>query len=118
MTASRIIRLVERRSRLCHLRRGDLDYLLAYHRAHLDVQPGHRRGVYRLTPRGYVGMIGAPECRLEIKPKIPLLNVLHLLDPDDSLTLASGLIQHNSAAGLLELLAGRFANLLAERVAA
>jgi 5-methylcytosine-specific restriction enzyme subunit McrC len=111
-----VIRLVERRSRLCRLRRDDLDFLLAHHRTHLDVQPTHQRGVYRLTPRGYIGVIDAPRARIEIGPKIPLANVIHLLDSDEALRLP--VTVGGASGGLIELLAERFAALLAERVAA
>jgi 5-methylcytosine-specific restriction enzyme subunit McrC len=99
---------------LCRLRRDDLDFLLAQHRSHLDVQPTRLRGVYRLTPRGCVGVIDGPHARFEIEPKIPLANVVHLLDSDVArdLPLAPG------PGGLIDFLTSRFVTLLHERVAA
>lgn len=116
-TSARTIRLIERRSRLCRLPREDLDFLLAHHRSHLDVTPTHRRGVCRLTPRGHIGVIDAPGTRFDIEPKIPLANVLYLLDPDNALTLPP-IVEGHSCIGLIDVLAQRFAALLAERVTA
>ncbi len=75
------------------------------------------RGTYRLTPRGCVGVIDALTTRIDIEPKIPLANVLHLLDPDGALAVPP-LTAGRAPRGLIEALAGRLMALLMERVAA
>src|SRR6266446_5641855 len=80
-TPRRTLVLTERRSAAGRLTPADVDYLLAEHRAHIDLVPTGRRGRYRLTPTGHVGTISAPTCRIVIRPKIPLENLFHLLDP-------------------------------------
>lgn len=111
MSERRVIRLVERRGRNCRLLADDIDFLLTQHAAQLELRPTGRRGVVRVTPRGYVGVIEAPSSRLEIEPKIPLVNLLHLLDPDEVIGVRAG------SGGLLELLAGRFAQMLGQQLA-
>jgi 5-methylcytosine-specific restriction enzyme subunit McrC len=102
----------------CRLTPADVDFLLAGHRAHLELTPTGHRGRYRLTPTGHVGIIVAPTCRLVIRPKIPIADLFHLLDP----TAPVPAIEDSAAAAPgtegLNFLAGRLARLLAERVAA
>ncbi len=109
--------LTERRTTTCRLARPDVDFLLGAHRAHLDLLPAGRRGHYRLTPRGHVGIVVCPTCRLLIRPKIPIENLFHLLDPAGPVPTA--LDQSTPAAGAegLDFLAGRLAHLLQERSA-
>jgi 5-methylcytosine-specific restriction enzyme subunit McrC len=73
--------LEERRPRLCRLSHADASFLIREHRCHLDVLPDPRPHRYRLVANGYVGVILAPSLRLVIRPKLPLRNLLHLLDP-------------------------------------
>src|SRR5205085_5396925 len=73
--------LTERVSAECCLSAATLDFLLAEHRTHLELVPTGQPGHYRLTPAGFVGILVSPDCRLVIQPKIPLANVLHLLEP-------------------------------------
>ncbi len=89
MTPSRLrtIFLTERVATEVGLARRDLDYLLAEHATHLTLAPGARPGRYRATAGGYVGTIGAPSCRLVIRPKVPLANFFHLLTPEQPIRL-------------------------------
>src|SRR5579862_3793877 len=75
------VRLRERVPRCVRLAPEDAAFLLTHHRSHLEVMPTTRRHVHRLTALGYVGVIAAPRCRLVLRPKIPLANLFHLLDP-------------------------------------
>jgi 5-methylcytosine-specific restriction enzyme subunit McrC len=108
------LHLTERQPTSCALAAADIDYLLAHHTAQLEIRP-QCRGQYQLTPRGYVGTLLTPGLRLEIAPKIPLRNVLHLLDSDLPL-----LPQHDTVATmpgqvLLNTLAARLAQLMRQQ---
>lgn len=103
----RTLHLTERRPTCCELAAADAAYLLAHHHTHLDIRP-QPHGQYQLTPRGYVGTILTPNTRLVLAPKIPVRNVLHLLDdelPDwlaeDAVTTAPGQLLLDALAGLL-----------------
>lgn len=112
----RTVTLTERLPRTVRLHRADADFLLARHRAHVEVLPTTERGRYRLTALGHVGSIIAPTVRLWVRPKLPAVNLLHLLDPAVP---PPELPDHaGPAADLLPFLAGRLADRLAERVAA
>jgi 5-methylcytosine-specific restriction enzyme subunit McrC len=112
------ILLRERRSRECRLSRADVDLLLADHRPHIEVIPTNQRGRYRLTPTGHVGTIVLPTRRLVIRPKIPLVNLFHLLDPTSPPPVIDDRAETVVGTAALDLLAGRLAALLAERAAA
>src|SRR5689334_13724119 len=112
MSAPRTIFLRERVPRECRLSRADVDLLLADHRPHVEVVPTHQRDRYRLTPTGHVGTIVLPTRRLVIRPKVPLVNLFHLLDP----TIAPPVIDDRAETVIgteaLDFLAGRLAALL------
>lgn len=95
----------------------DVDFLLTRHRAAVQLLPTRQPGVFRVTPTGHVGTILAPDCRLVLRPKIPLRNVLYLLDADAELP---ALTDESAATSdeMIDLLAAQFARRLAERVAA
>jgi 5-methylcytosine-specific restriction enzyme subunit McrC len=114
----RLIRLTERVPRVVRLRRADADFLLARHRGHVEVVPTGRPGRYRLTALGFAGVIAAPSCRLALRPKLPAVNLFHLLDPLAPPPAAADHTAPVDGDRLLDLLAGRLAGLLAERVAA
>jgi hypothetical protein len=114
----RTLFLRERRPRECRLARADVDHLLADHRPHVELVPAHRRGVYRLTPTGHVGTIVLPTRRLVIRPKVPLANLFHLLDPDSPPPVSDDRADTVPGTEALDFLAGRLAALLAERAAA
>ncbi len=114
----RTIRLQERRSRDCRLTPADVAFLLGEHRAHVDVAGTARRGFYRLTPRGHIGTIVAPGCRLVIRPKIPLQNLGVLLEPGRRLPADDDRVTAVPGFEVLDFLAGRLAQLLTERAAA
>jgi 5-methylcytosine-specific restriction enzyme subunit McrC len=112
------ILLRERVPRECRLSRADVDFLLAEHRAHVDVVPIHHRGRYRLTATGHVGTILLPTRRLVIRPKIPLASLFHLLDPASPPAIVADRTATIPGSEALGFLAGRLAALLAERTAA
>src|SRR5262249_30227697 len=57
-------------------------FLLAHAPTVIEVVPTLDRGVYRLTPRGYIGWVDGPTRRFAIRPKLPWPNVLMLLGLD------------------------------------
>jgi 5-methylcytosine-specific restriction enzyme subunit McrC len=110
--------LTERTAAMCRLSMADVDFLLAEHRAHVEVLPTRRRGRYRLTPTGHVGIIAAPHSRLVIRPKVPVRNLFHLLDPTGPLPAVDDEAAVEPGTEGLDFLAGRLAWLLTERAAA
>jgi 5-methylcytosine-specific restriction enzyme subunit McrC len=110
--------LTERVPHRCRLRPADVAFLIAHHRTHLHVGPTGRRHVYRLTPRGYAGVVVAPGCRLVIRPKITLDNLFFLLDPAAPIPEAPDRTATVPGGEVLDFLAGQFACRLAERAAA
>jgi 5-methylcytosine-specific restriction enzyme subunit McrC len=110
--------LTERIAAECRLSSVDVDALLSHHRAHVRLTPTGRRHRYRLTPLGHVGVIVVPHCRLVIRPKIPLRNLFHLLDPLTPVPIHEDRVDHPDGSEVLDFLAGRLAHLLAERAAA
>jgi 5-methylcytosine-specific restriction enzyme subunit McrC len=114
----RTLTFTERVSAKCRLTAADVDFLLANHRAHLRLVPAGQPGCYRLTPTGHVGTLVTPTCRLVIRPKIPVTNLFHLLEPDESLPITEDRAATQPGTEALDFLAGRLARLLAERSAA
>lgn len=114
----RTLTLTERVPAECRLAPGDVAFLLAEHRTHLELLPTGRRDRYRLRPFGVVGVLVAPTCRLVIRPKIPLRSLFHLLDPTAAWPGAVDQSTPAPANDLLGFLAGQLACCLAERVAA
>ena len=110
-------RLIERTAAECRLDPDDVDFLLSAHRAHVQLSPTRQRDVYRLTPRGHVGTIVAPACRLLIRPKIPVRNLFYLLDPTGPVPAAEDRTAAAPGTELLDFLAGQLARLLSERAA-
>lgn len=110
--------LTERIPADCRLSAADVAFLSRRHRAHIRLSPSNKRGHLRLTPTGHVGTIVAPRCRLVIRPKIPLANLFHLLDPESSVLTAADRSTPSAADEILDFLASRLARLLAERSAA
>src|SRR3954469_25275700 len=110
----RVIRLIERVPRVVRLRRADVDYLLAHHRGHVELTPTGSAGRYRLTALGVAGIIATPHVRLAIRPKLPAVNLWQLLDPLHAPPAEVAVNAPVDAGRLLDLLAGRFAALLAE----
>jgi 5-methylcytosine-specific restriction enzyme subunit McrC len=110
--------LTERVGRCCRLAPADVDFLVAEHRAHLTLLPTGEPGCFQLTPRGYVGTIVAPGCRLVIRPKIPLKALGYLLDPTGDLAATPDQATTGPGTDLLDLLAVRLAALMTQRAAA
>jgi 5-methylcytosine-specific restriction enzyme subunit McrC len=114
---ARTLVLTERKPHACRLAPDDVDFLLANQRGRVEVLPTSRRQVYRLTATGYVGILVAPRRRIVIRPKIPLRNLFHLLDPDADLPANT-----NAAAPAgdeaLNFLAAQFVARLRERLEA
>jgi 5-methylcytosine-specific restriction enzyme subunit McrC len=109
--------LTERVPGECDLTPADVAFLLAEHGTRLRLLPTARPGRYRLTSLGHVGVIVAPNCRLILKPKVPLKSLFYLLDPaalpppiDDRVTPAPG-------TEALDFLAARLAQLMTARAA-
>lgn len=100
--------MVERRTREVRLPRGEADFLLSKAAGVIDLQPGYGRGVYRLTPRGFVGVLDGPAVRYDIRSKVPWANLLMLL----------GLADRPFAARDPEEPAGRLLDALALELAA
>ncbi|MCI0464343.1 MAG: McrC family protein [Gemmataceae bacterium] len=107
--------LTERTSTECPLSPEDVEFLLTAHRGHLDLVPTHQRDLYRLTPRGHVGTIVAPHCRLLIRPKIPLENLFFLLDPADTPPPTPDHTTTTPGSELLDFLAAHLAQLMTDR---
>ena len=93
----------------------DVDFLLAHHRAHLQLWPTRQAGVFRITATGHVGAILAPGCRLLLQPKIPIRNVLYLLDDHAGLPALTDTTTATPGGDVLELLAAQLAHRLTER---
>jgi len=113
-----VIRLTERVPRTVRLRRDDVDHLLVNHRGHVEIIPAGERGIYRLTARGFVGVIPTPNRRFVLRPKLPAANVFHLLDP---LAPTPAFVDHSmpvDGTAVLDILAARLAVLLRDRSAA
>jgi 5-methylcytosine-specific restriction enzyme subunit McrC len=112
------ILLTERVAADCPLTPADVDFLQSNHRGHVHLAPTGRSDCYRVTPRGHVGTIVGPDSRLLIRPKIPLRNLFHLLDPTGPLPETEDHTAAESGTAALDFLTGRLARLLAERAAA
>ncbi len=117
-SSGRTVRLRERMPRDVRLSPADAAFLLASHRPHIELSPTTRRHVYRLISRGYAGVIVAPRCRFILRPKIPLANLFHLLDPLAEMPFVSDAVIPADGDALTNFLAGRLARCLAERGAA
>jgi 5-methylcytosine-specific restriction enzyme subunit McrC len=101
------VHLVERRARRVRVPRGDVEFLLANARHVVNVVPTFKRGVYHLTPRGYVGWLDTPTLRIAIAPKVPWPTVRMLLDlPHTAHECGS---EVDPGGGLLDALAREFA---------
>lgn len=118
MTPRRTIVLTERVPVECPLKQRDVDVLRAGHRAHVRLAPADRRGSYRLVNTGHVGTIVAPGCRLVLRPKLPLRNLFHLLDPAANVEVFADRAAPQTGTEALDFLANRLAFLLEERSAA
>ncbi len=106
----RTLRLVERRTLEVRLPHADVAFLLANARHLVEVVPAFQRGMYRITPRGYVGWFDSPTRRFAIAPKIPWPNVQMLLGISHAEH--AGANDAEPDAGLLDVLAREFASQL------
>jgi 5-methylcytosine-specific restriction enzyme subunit McrC len=61
---------------------ADVAFLQEHHPGRFQLTPTGRRGRIRLVSLGHVGVLDLPRCRLIVQPKIPLRNLLFLLDGD------------------------------------
>jgi 5-methylcytosine-specific restriction enzyme subunit McrC len=109
----RTLFLTERIPALCRLHPADVAFLAGHHATHVELVPAGRRHVYRLTPRGRVGVLVAPRCRLVIRPKIPLDNLFFLLDPTAPVPAAPDRAAGMPGHEVLDFLAGQLAGRLA-----
>lgn len=108
----RTLHLIERRTREVELRRAEVDFLLAHARNVIDIVPTFRHRVYRLTPRGFVGVLDSTTVRFVIRPKLPWANLLLLLGLASSPAPAGERVEPGS--GLLAVLAEELASRLVE----
>lgn len=108
----RAIPLTERRTRPARLPRDEAVFLMAHARHVIDVAPTAERGVFKLTPRGFVGFIDGPTVRYTIGPKIPWPNLCLLLGlaPESETEAAGDAVEPD--ARLLAVLATAFAERL------
>jgi 5-methylcytosine-specific restriction enzyme subunit McrC len=117
-TARHTLHLVERTPRVVRLGRSDVDHLLAHHRGRFELSPTGDRGRYRLTALGYVGVVLTLGRRFVIRPKLPVRNLFHLIDPDADVPIVEDRSSAETGRDLLDLLAGQLARLLSERAGA
>jgi 5-methylcytosine-specific restriction enzyme subunit McrC len=118
MTPPRTLHLIERHTRLCRLAPVEVDFLLAHHRASLEVLPTAERHIYRITPGGVSGVLITPRRRIVISSKVPLANLFLLLDPLADLPFQRDQVQPTNGSEIIDLLAGQFAAKMLERAAA
>jgi 5-methylcytosine-specific restriction enzyme subunit McrC len=118
MTISRTLYLIERRSHLYRLAPAEVDYLLAHYCTAIEVLPTDRRHVYRLTPAGVAGVIVTPRRRIVISSKVPLRNLLLLLDPADDPPAVRDTVRPSDGSEVIDLLAGQLALRMSERSSA
>lgn len=107
------LRLVERRRQVCTLAGDEVRFLLRQHRTHLELTPTERRQRWLVRPAGVAGVLTTPRRAIVIEPKMPLDNVLLLLDAatvGDDAPIAT-----TAGGGLLDLLAGLLARRMRER---
>jgi len=98
---------VERRLHPC-----EIEYLLEHHRDHLSFAPTRQRHVWRITTGGHVGVLHTPLRRIIVSAKIPLVNLLYLIDPDTD----PKLIRDPATPGQGQEVLDLFALLLAQRM--
>src|SRR5262249_3262877 len=65
------IHLIERRPHRVRLAADEAAWLRASARGVVEVMPEAARGIYRLTPGGFVGTLFGPRRRIEIASRIP-----------------------------------------------
>ena len=81
MSGPRTLRLTEYRPREVRLRRADVDALRAHPRRPIGVVPTRQSRRYRLTAKGFAGVLHTPNLRIVLRPKVPAANLYMLLDP-------------------------------------
>lgn len=113
----RTIHLRERRPRDLHLPADVVRTLIGLPSRPLDLVPlGGRR--WRVTPRGVAGVLLTSSVRFHIRPKLPLGNLLRLIDPDLPLPAEEDFSQAHPGGEVLTILVRRLLELLTQRVRA
>ena len=112
MSRANDLHLTERRARHCRLAGDEVRYLVEHHRGAVDLTPTTRRGVWRILARGVVGVLYTPSRRVVISPKMPIANLLSLLDSTSPIEDVPGA---TNGEVVLQMLAGRLADLMRER---
>jgi 5-methylcytosine-specific restriction enzyme subunit McrC len=112
------VTLSERGAAECRLCPADAAFLRTVHAGHVELAPILGRDRYRLRAFHHVGTIVCTDCRLVIRPKIPLRSLFALLDPDDAAPAVADETATEAGAEGLDFLAGWLARLLAARAAA
>ena len=118
MSKVRTLRLTEYRPREVRLRRADVDALLAHPRRPIEVVPTRQSRRYRLTAKGFAGVLHTPNLRIVLRTKVPAANLYLLLDPDappDAIADPSAVAPGTEA---LDFLARRLADEMRVRTAA
>ncbi len=118
MTSPRTLHLIERRSRLCRLAPTEVDFLLAHHRTAVELLPTARRHFHRVTPAGVAGVIVTPCRRIVISSKLPLRNLLLLVDSVEDPPTERDTVRPTDGSEVIDLLAGQLALRMSERAAA
>lgn len=104
------IRLRERTPREVRLSRREAGTLAEEYAHVVELMPLRQPGRYRLTTRGYAGVIALGERSLLIRPKMALSRIFDLLDPFDEVSLGSAI--GPALPGLLDAVAWRLAALI------
>jgi len=113
----RTIHLRERRPRELRLSADAVRTLIDLPSRPLDLVPlgGDR---WRVVPRGVAGVVLTPSIRFHIRPKLPLGNLLRMIDPDLPLPVLEDLAQSQPGSEVLTILVRRLLELLTQRVRA
>src|SRR5262249_24187764 len=78
---TRTLLLTERTPADVRLAPEDVAYLSAVHAGRFELLPTGQPGQHRITPRGYVGVVVAPRCRLALRAQVAPRSLRHLLPP-------------------------------------
>ena len=93
-------------------------HLQTHYAAQVDVRWLFEREQWEMTAQGWVGSIPLGDHELQLRPKIPLHNLFHLLDVADNLILHElpDVVQSDSVADFYSRLAQRLARAVLQRV--
>src|SRR5579871_340151 len=115
LSPRRTVFLTERVPHRTRLAPADVAFLVEQYRGKVEILPAGRRDRYRLTALGCVGTLVTPNCRFIIAPKIPLANVLQMLDPSATIPSVPDATTPIMGTEVLEFLTGQLLGRLRER---